>query len=261
MGGVDAPQRSVEEVAWFSVPQPRQVAVTGKPARYSCPRAKRRCIRSSRHTPSSLVQRVQRHSAYEVVGLFFAAPVELDGAIDVIANGARKRIDLGYIDQDYFANAAAMGMSPLIAETVPHNLKKYLGMLGYTVWAIRVAFKFRPFRLHIDDGKTIHKVWATEARIANGRFHGGGMHPCPRAVMNDGLLEVTTIDRLTAYELVRDLPGEGITMPFMKKVLEGGVQAKLRSTPNPLTPPAWCSIMSSRKIRSAATPCFSATSW
>ena len=100
-------------------------------------------------------------------------PVDLDGAIDVIANGRRKRIDLGFIDKDYFANAAAMGMSPLIAETVPHTLKKYLGMLGYILWAIRVAFKFQPFRLTVDDGTTVHKVWATEVRIANGSHHGG----------------------------------------------------------------------------------------
>ncbi len=100
-------------------------------------------------------------------------PIDLDGAIDVIANGRRKRIDLGFIDRDYFANAAAMGMSPLIAETVPHNLKRWLGMLGYAIWAMRVAFKFRPFRLHVDDGETVHKVWATEARIANGTHHGG----------------------------------------------------------------------------------------
>ena len=100
-------------------------------------------------------------------------PVDLDGAIDVIATGARKRIDLGYVDHDYFANAAAMGMSPLIAETVPHKLKKYLGTVGYALWAIRVAFKFRPFRLHVDDGTTVHKIWATEARIANGTHHGG----------------------------------------------------------------------------------------
>ena len=100
-------------------------------------------------------------------------PVDLDGAIKVIAEGQRKRIDLGYIDRDFFANAAAMGMSPLIAETVPNKLKKYLGMFGYMIWAIRVAFKFRPFRLHVDDGQTVHKVWATEARIANGTHHGG----------------------------------------------------------------------------------------
>jgi YegS/Rv2252/BmrU family lipid kinase len=100
-------------------------------------------------------------------------PLDLDGAIEVIANGRRKRIDLGCIDGDYFANAAAMGLSPLIADTVPHKLKKYFGMAGYLIWAARVAVKFRPFRLKVDDGTTVHKVWATEARIANGTHHGG----------------------------------------------------------------------------------------
>ena len=101
-------------------------------------------------------------------------PLDLDGAIDVIANGRRKTIDLGIIDGDYFANAAALGLSPLIADTVPHKLKKYLGMVGYLIWAARVAFKFRPFRLRVtlDDG-TLVKSWATEARIFNGTHHGG----------------------------------------------------------------------------------------
>ena len=101
-------------------------------------------------------------------------PLDLDGAIDVIANGRRKRIDLGLIDKDYFANAAALGLSPMIADTVPHGLKKYLGMVGYLIWAVRVAFKFRPFRLRLtlDDGRVVQS-WATEARIANGTHHGG----------------------------------------------------------------------------------------
>ena len=101
-------------------------------------------------------------------------PLDLDGAINVIAYGRRKRIDLGVINGDYFTNVAALGLSPLIADTVPHGLKRYLGMLGYAIWAVRVAFKFRPFRLRItlDDGTDV-KCWATEARIANGRFHGG----------------------------------------------------------------------------------------
>ena len=99
---------------------------------------------------------------------------DLDAAVEVIANGRRKRIDLGKINGDYFVNAAALGLSPLIADTVPHNLKKYLGMVGYLIWAARVAFKFRPFRLRLtlDDG-TLVKTWATEARIANGTHHGG----------------------------------------------------------------------------------------
>ena len=99
---------------------------------------------------------------------------DLDSAIDVIANGRRRRIDLGIIDGDYFVNAAALGLSPLIADTVPHKLKRYLGMVGYLIWAARSAFHFRPFRLRVtlDDGR-IEKAWATEARIANGTHHGG----------------------------------------------------------------------------------------
>jgi YegS/Rv2252/BmrU family lipid kinase len=101
-------------------------------------------------------------------------PLDLDGAIEVIALGQRKRIDLGMINGDYFTNAAALGLSPLIADTVPHALKRYLGMVGYLIWAVRVAFRFQPFRLHVtlDDGSEA-RCWATEARIANGRFHGG----------------------------------------------------------------------------------------
>ncbi len=101
-------------------------------------------------------------------------PLDIDGAIDVIVYGQRKRIDLGMINGDYFANVAALGMSPLIADSVPAGLKRYLGIIGYIIWAIRVAFRFRPFRLRItlEDGTT-ESIWATEARIANGTHQGG----------------------------------------------------------------------------------------
>lgn len=44
----------------------------------------------------------------------------------------------------------------------------------YLLWAVRCAFKFRPFRLVIEheDGRR-DKVWATAARIANGTHLGG----------------------------------------------------------------------------------------
>ena len=101
-------------------------------------------------------------------------PKDIDSAVAVIAHGERKRIDLGCIDGDYFVNAAAIGLSPLIAETVPHNLKRHLGMVGYLIWAVWSALRFRPFRMTVthDDGR-IDKVWASEARIANGTHHGG----------------------------------------------------------------------------------------
>lgn len=101
-------------------------------------------------------------------------PKDIDSAIDVIANGVRQWIDLGMIDDDYFVNAAAIGLSPLIAQTVPHKLKRYLGIIGYLIWATWCAFRFRPFKVIVETEKGREKsFWATELRIANGSHHGG----------------------------------------------------------------------------------------
>ena len=100
-------------------------------------------------------------------------PKDLDSAVAVIADGTRKRIDLGCIDGDYFANAAAIGLSPMIADSVPKGLKQSLGMVGYLLWAVRCAIRFKPFRLTVDDGTNKRTLWATEVRIANGTHHGG----------------------------------------------------------------------------------------
>jgi YegS/Rv2252/BmrU family lipid kinase len=100
-------------------------------------------------------------------------PLDLDGAIGVIANGVARPIDLASINGDYFLNNAALGLAPVVAETVPSGLKRILGRLGYLVWAGWSAASFDAFRLVVDDGRREHRLWATEVRIANGRFHGG----------------------------------------------------------------------------------------
>lgn len=100
-------------------------------------------------------------------------PIDVKGAIEVIRTGVPKRIDLGMIDDDYFANCAAMGISPQIAETVPHGLKKVLGRIGYLGWAAWQFVRFKPFMLTIDDGVETHRLRVVEVRISNGPYHGG----------------------------------------------------------------------------------------
>ena len=100
-------------------------------------------------------------------------PLDLPGAVDVIAKGRPLAIDLGCIDGDYFLNNAAMGLAPMVAETVPHGIKRRLGRVGYLLWAGWSAASFNAFRLKIVCGTRTYRLWATEVRIANGRFHGG----------------------------------------------------------------------------------------
>ena len=119
-------------------------------------------------------------------------PLDLDGAVEVIARGRRRRIDLGVIDHDYFVNAASLGLSPMIGKTVPHKLKRYLGRIGYLLWAVKCSIGFRAFRLMIDDGKAERRMWSTEVRILNGPYHGG-VELSDRADVDSGELVVQAV--------------------------------------------------------------------
>jgi YegS/Rv2252/BmrU family lipid kinase len=119
-------------------------------------------------------------------------PLDVEGAIEVIASGEARKIDVGCIDGDHFLNAAALGLAPKVAESVPHGLKRRLGRLGYLLWAGWSAANFNAFRLKVDDGKRIHRLWATEVRIANGRFHGG-MELIESADVESGVIVVQAV--------------------------------------------------------------------
>ncbi len=100
-------------------------------------------------------------------------PLDIPGAVEVLKTGQPKRIDLGMVDGDYFANCAAIGLSPQIAQTVPHGVKKLFGRAGYLAWATLQFARFHPFELIVGQGDTAKRLTATEVRISNGRFHGG----------------------------------------------------------------------------------------
>ena len=100
-------------------------------------------------------------------------PLDLDKAVACLASGQRRRIDVGVINGDYFVNAASIGLSPLIGDTISPKLKKYFGRIGYLIWAVRCFVILKPFQLFIHDGRREWHMWSTEVRIMNGRFHGG----------------------------------------------------------------------------------------
>jgi len=129
-------------------------------------------------------------------------PLDLDGAIETIAKGEVRDVDLGCIDGDYFLNNAAIGLAPMVAESVPHGLKRRLGRLGYLLWAGWSAASFKAFRLRVDDGRKVHRLWATEVRIANGRFHGG-MELIESADVESGEIVVQAVQGRSVYGLAK----------------------------------------------------------
>ncbi len=146
-------------------------------------------------------------------------PLDLDGAIDTIATGRRRRVDLGVIDGDYFANAAAMGLSPMIGTTVPHKLKRYLGVFGYLLWATWCLLRFRPFKLSVDDGKEKRTVWTTEVRVFNGPFHGG-VELAEDAQVDSGEIVVQAVIGRSMLKLIWDWFAKYFKLPARQAVSE-----------------------------------------
>jgi diacylglycerol kinase family enzyme len=73
-------------------------------------------------------------------------PLDLTGAIDVLVNGEVANIDLGKINEDYFANGSSIGMPAIVGRATPHSLKKWLGRGAYGLVAAYEFMRFAPFR-------------------------------------------------------------------------------------------------------------------
>jgi len=137
-------------------------------------------------------------------------------AIEILATGQPLRIDLGKATLQgpdhaplsrYFVNLASFGMGGEVALRA-HSAPRYLGGTFAFLWATFRAFlsyRGRRVRIELDGEPGRLSAVVTNVAIGNGRYHGGGMHPCPTAVLNDGVLEVTLIEYLSLFELARDI--------------------------------------------------------
>lgn len=114
-------------------------------------------------------------------------PLTVEGAVDVIAACRVVDVDLGTIDGNYFANAAAIGLPASIARHMPRLVKRWFGRLGYLmVAAVRLA-RHRSFHCTIRLPDRTVEVEALEVRIANGQHQGGVMVAAEASVESEDL--------------------------------------------------------------------------
>lgn len=144
-------------------------------------------------------------------------PSDLEVAVDIIASGFARTIDVGsahfegpdgHPAERYFVNLTSFGMGGDVSVRAKNFLMPLGGKVAflYATFAVFFMHRAKHVRLTLDGQPLPDELRITNVAIGNGRYHGGGMHPCPWAVLDDGLLEVTTIDYLNMFELVRDLP-------------------------------------------------------
>ena len=123
-----------------------------------------------------------------------------------------KRKDLGEFadgESHYFVSSSGLGFDAEITvkvnrSKVKHWLNKIgMGKLVYLVYVIITLLRFRLFNLIVEtDGETIHydRVWF--AAVSNQPYFGGGMKISPLSDAEDGILELTVVNRLSRLKLL-----------------------------------------------------------
>lgn len=133
-------------------------------------------------------------------------PPELEAAADIILAGHRKQIDMGSVNGEPFFNVASIGLSVDLARELSGDLKKRWGRLGYAIAAFRALAKARRFSAWITEEDVSHRTRTMQIAVGNGRFYGGGTVVAADAAIDDGHLDLYSLEMHTVWRLGFMLP-------------------------------------------------------
>lgn len=147
-------------------------------------------------------------------GKMFGIPLDYEKAINIIVNNKTLLHDIGTIsfyngsvkNFRYFINIAGLGFESVVVKKT--NYQKDNGHGGkliyfYNLLTSLLSYKNTKAEIIIDGETTRADVFSLN--VGNGRYCGGGMRQTPRAIPTDGLLDVTIINGMGKFEIVRNL--------------------------------------------------------
>jgi len=147
-------------------------------------------------------------------GRMFGIPLDYEKAINIISDNNQLIHDVGlvsYFDGQvkknrYFINIAGLGFESVVVRRT--NIQKDKGHSGKAIYFYNLLMSLFSYRntkaeIIIDGEKQYADVFSVN--IGNGRYCGGGMRQTPDALPDDGLLDVTVINGMGKFEIIRNL--------------------------------------------------------
>lgn len=128
-------------------------------------------------------------------------PMELPAAADVIARGETRRIDVGTVNGHAFFNVASIGLSSELAQSLDPALKKRFGRLGYALAALKVLTRASHFGARITEKGRMTAVETYQIAVGNGRHYGGGNVVEETAEIDDGHLDLYSLEMKNLWKL------------------------------------------------------------
>jgi lipid kinase YegS len=122
-------------------------------------------------------------------------PEDPESALRLAIAGKATYIDLARVNQDrYFINMATGGFGTRITTETPEKLKSALGGVSYFIHGLMRMDTLKADSCAISGPDFTWRGDALAIGIGNGRQAGGGQRLCPRALINDGLLDLSIVN-------------------------------------------------------------------
>lgn len=133
-------------------------------------------------------------------------PLDVDDALAVVREGAPTPIDLIRVTFDgdvrYCATVATAGNADRVIEGLEDQDKQSWGAWCYLRAALPVMTDLKGYAVEVAiEGGIAVSMQLWNLIVANGRYAGGGLDVAPRALFDDGLLDLVLIDEGVGLDL------------------------------------------------------------
>ncbi len=129
------------------------------------------------------------------------------GAAVAHALAARERlIDVGRAGAHRFAFYAGAGFDSAVSATADGHSRRLPASMTYILATLRTLVRFRPPAARVEWQGGSFEGELMFATVCNGPMFGGGMLIAPEAELDDGLLDLVLVRRVSKSELLRVFP-------------------------------------------------------
>lgn len=133
-------------------------------------------------------------------------PTDTYAACDAILHGRLTPIDVGLANDQPFLNVASLGLAVEVTKRLTRETKSRWGVLAY-VWAALGAMpSVRPFTVEIVCDGESHRTRTWQVAVGNGRSYGGGLTIHEDARIDDGLLNLYSVEVKRGWHMLALIP-------------------------------------------------------
>ncbi|HET6779009.1 MAG TPA: lipid kinase [Gemmatimonadales bacterium] len=133
-------------------------------------------------------------------------PLALPEACEVAVRGARRRIDLGQVNDRYFLTTASLGLSVKITEALTSKTKRRWGPLAYGVASVRALTRSRAFHADISWPGGRRHSRTVQIVVGNGRYYGSALAVAADATIDDARLDLYSLEVRHWVEILTLVP-------------------------------------------------------